>query len=110
MNLKRLKPAGCALLVSFALGGCHRAPPASIGPLAGPIPSIPDARIEGPAVETLSPDELQAIVRECHRYGPAEDPRVRYALDYCAAVDTAQSSLGWGAKAASVPLQSHPFH
>lgn len=110
MHLKQLKPVSFALLVTIALGGCHRVTPASTGPLAGPIPSIPGARIEGPAVDTLSPDELQAIVRECHRYGSAEDPRVRYALDYCAAVDTAQSSLGWGAKAASVPVQSHPFH
>lgn len=54
-------------------------------------------KMEGPDIKSLSHDELIATYKECTRYGPIDDPRVKYAVRYCAAIQSAQLSEGYTA-------------
>lgn len=54
-------------------------------------------KLEGPAVSTLSHDQLMAAYHECTHYGPIDDPKVKYTVRYCAAIQSAHLSEGYTA-------------
>jgi hypothetical protein len=68
-------------------------------------------KVSGPEIHSLSHDHLMAIYRDCHQFGPIEDPRVKYTVAYCVNVDTAQSGEGWAApNAAKVDPEINKLH
>jgi hypothetical protein len=54
-------------------------------------------KLEGPPVSTLLHDQLMAAYRECTQYGPIDDPKVKYTVRYCAAIQSAHLSEGYTA-------------
>jgi len=52
-------------------------------------------KMEGPPVNTLSHDQLMATYQECTRYGHIDDPKVKYTVQYCAAIQSAHLSEGY---------------
>jgi hypothetical protein len=52
---------------------------------------------EGPPVNTLSHEQLMAAYRECTEYGPIDDPKVKYTVQYCAAIQAGHLSEGYTA-------------
>jgi hypothetical protein len=50
---------------------------------------------EGPAVGTLSHDQLMAAYYECTQYGRIDDAKVKYTVGYCAAIQSAHLSEGY---------------
>jgi hypothetical protein len=56
-----------------------------------------NAKIEGPDIKSLSHDQLISIYKECTQYGRIDDPRVKYTVSYCAAIQGAQLSEGYTA-------------
>ena len=59
-------------------------------------------RIEGPDVKTLSHEQLMEALHECHRYGSSDDPRVKYTISYCSAVQSAHAMEGYASPSAAV--------
>jgi hypothetical protein len=47
---------------------------------------------DGPQVSTLSHDQLMAAYHECIQYGSIDDPKVKYSVRYCAAIQSAHLS------------------
>jgi len=89
-----------ALIVTLPLTGCGK----SLG-------SAPSGKADGPPIETLSGSQLLAAYQDCTRYGQIEDRRVKYTVPYCAAVQSAQLSIGYSDKAsAPVDPQLNPMH
>jgi hypothetical protein len=66
-----------------------------------PAVSTPAGKSAGPAVSSLSHEQLLAIYHECTQYGPIDDPKVPYTPAYCAAVQSAQLSAGYTAPASA---------
>ncbi len=58
-------------------------------------PSTTGDRVDGPNVKTLSHDQLMDVIRECHRYGSSDDPRVKYTISYCSAAQSAHAMEGY---------------
>jgi hypothetical protein len=54
-------------------------------------------KLEGPPVGTLAHDQLMAAYHECTEYGPINDPKVKYTVRYCAAIQIARLSEGYTA-------------
>jgi hypothetical protein len=81
--ITRLFP--CVVVLSLAGCGSGNLPPS-----AGP-----SEKIEGPDVKTLSHDALMAVLHECHQYGSSDDPRVKYTIAYCSAVQSAHAMEGY---------------
>lgn len=52
-------------------------------------------KIEGPPVNTLSHDQLMATLHECMQYGQIDDSKVKYTVQYCAAIQSAHLSEGY---------------
>jgi hypothetical protein len=50
---------------------------------------------EGPTISTLSHDQLMVAYHECTQYGPIDDPKVKYTVSYCAAIQSARLSEGY---------------
>ncbi len=50
---------------------------------------------EGPPVNSLSHDQLMVTHRECTQYGQIDDPKVKYTVRYCAAIQSAHLSEGY---------------
>jgi hypothetical protein len=75
------------------LSGCGR---------GGPASSAAPEKIEGPDVKTLSHDQLMSALHECHQYGSSDDPRVKYTIRYCSAVQSAHSMEGYSAPSSAV--------
>jgi hypothetical protein len=55
----------------------------------------------GPAVSTMSHDQLMAAYHECTQYGPIDDRKVKYTVRYCAAIQSAHLSEGYTAPGAA---------
>jgi hypothetical protein len=53
--------------------------------------------MEGPDIKSLSHDQLISTYKECTQYGQIDDPRVKYTVPYCAAIQVAQLSEGYTA-------------
>jgi hypothetical protein len=56
-----------------------------------------NSKMEGPDIKSLSHDQLISIYKECTQYGRIDDPRVKYTVSYCAAIQGAQLSAGYTA-------------
>jgi hypothetical protein len=56
---------------------------------------IQGGKLEGAPVATLSHDQLIVALHECTEYGPVDDPKVKYTVGYCAAVQSAHLSEGY---------------
>jgi hypothetical protein len=52
-------------------------------------------KIEGPAIKSLSHEQLMEVVHECHRYRSSDDPKVKYTIGYCSAAQTAHAMEGY---------------
>lgn len=59
--------------------------------------SLPVGKTDGPAVRSLSSQQLLAVYQDCTRYGQIDDRRVRYTAQYCASVQSAELSSGYTA-------------
>jgi hypothetical protein len=77
----------CFAVVALALAGCGRN--AANVSVAG--------KLEGPPVSTLSHDQLMDAYHECTQYGRIDDPKVKYTVRYCAAIQSAHLSEGYTA-------------
>jgi hypothetical protein len=81
----------------------------------GPHPESTDVRsagkVEGPAVKSLSHDQLMAVLHECHRYGSSDDPKVKYTTRYCSAAQSAHAMEGYStAGSAAVDPTANKLH
>jgi hypothetical protein len=77
----------CFVTAALGLAGCGRdAATVSEG-----------GKSEGPPVSTLSHDQLMGAYHDCTQYGPIDDPRVKYTVRYCAAIQSAHVSEGYTA-------------
>jgi hypothetical protein len=54
-------------------------------------------KVDGPNVKTLSHDQLMDAYHDCTQYGAIDDPKVKYTVRYCAAVQSAHLSEGYTA-------------
>ena len=59
------------------------------------VPAI--GKAEGPDIKSLSHEQVIALYQECTRYGRIDDPKVKYTVPYCAAIQSAQLSAGYAA-------------
>jgi len=77
---------------------------------AGPNPPTPKTgeKIEGPPVKALSHEQLVTIYTECTQYGRMDDPRVRYTIRYCSAINSAQEMEGYSTNPASPKVDPNP--
>jgi hypothetical protein len=75
------------LALVAALCGCER----------GDGPKIDQSaeKMEGPNVKTLTHDQLMDVLRECHRYGASDDPKVTYTIVYCSVAQSAHAMEGY---------------
>src|SRR5450631_1852407 len=68
-------------------------------------------KVEGPDIKSLSHDQVIALYQECTRYGRIDDPKVKYTVPYCAAIQSAQLSAGYSAPGtAKVDPTITPMH
>jgi hypothetical protein len=52
-------------------------------------------KVEGPAIKSLSHDQLMAVLHECHQYGSSDDSKVKYTTRYCSAAQSAHAMEGY---------------
>jgi hypothetical protein len=65
----------------------------------------PQAKIHGPALDSLSVKQLEDVENTCKKFGDPNDPRVIYTLAYCLKANSAWNMRDY-AKSSTAPVKS----